>query len=82
MSGTPNIDLCSVRTSFADHATAGQAPLPMEFSRQEYWGGLPFPTPGHLLYPGTEPTSLAFPALAGEFFITSTTWEAPLSNKC
>ena len=30
----------------------------MEFSRQEYWSGLPFPTPGDLPDPGTEPTSL------------------------
>ena len=31
----------------------------MEFSRQEYWSGLPFPTPGDLPHPGTEPMSLA-----------------------
>ena len=36
---------------------AHQAPLSMEFSRQEYWGGLPFPSPGHLPYPGIEPRS-------------------------
>ena len=30
---------------------------PMEFSRQEYWSGLPFPSPGDRLDPGTEPTS-------------------------
>ena len=41
-----------------------------EFSRQEYWSGLSFPTPGDLPYPGTEPESLASPALAGEFFTT------------
>ena len=45
-----------------------QAPLPMEFSRQEYWSGLPFPTPGNLPDPGIEPTSLASPALASGFF--------------
>ena len=33
---------------------AHQAPLSMEFSRQEYWSGLPFPTPGHLPDPGIE----------------------------
>ena len=48
----------------------------MEFSRQEYWSGLPFPTPGHLPDLGIEPASLASPALAGGFFTTSTTWEA------
>ena len=44
-----------------------QDPLSMEFSRQEYWSGLPFPSPGTLLGPGIEPTS---PALAGGFFTT------------
>ena len=37
----------------------------MEFSNQGYWSGLPFPTPGDLLYPGIEATA---PALAGGFF--------------
>ena len=36
---------------------ACQAPLFMEFSRQEYWSGLPFPTPGDLPDPGIEPGS-------------------------
>ena len=35
-----------------------QAPLSMEFSRQEHWNGLPFPPPGDLPDPGIEPTSL------------------------
>ena len=38
--------------------------LSMEFSRQEYWTGLPFPTPGDLPDPGIKPVSLASPALA------------------
>ena len=42
----------------------------MGFSRQEYWSGLPFPSPGDLLDPGIEPTSPVSPALAGEFFTT------------
>ena len=42
-----------------------QAPLSMGFSRQESQSGLPFPTPGDLPKPGTEPESLASPALAG-----------------
>ena len=42
----------------------------MEFSRQEYRSGLPFPTPGDLLDPGIEPTSFVSPALAGGFFTT------------
>ena len=37
---------------------AHQAPMSMEFSRQEYWGGWPFPSPGDLPNPGTEPRSL------------------------
>ena len=45
-------------------------------SRQEYWNGLPCPTPGNLPDPGIEPTSLKSPALAGRFFATSPTWEA------
>ena len=36
----------------------------MEFSRQEYWSGLPFPSPGDLPDPGMETASLASPALA------------------
>ena len=46
---------------------ACQAPLSMGFSRQEYWSGVPFPSPGDLPDPGIEPVS---PALAGEFFTT------------
>ena len=42
-----------------------QAPVPMEFPRQECWSGLPFPTPGDLPGPGVE---LASKALAGGFF--------------
>ena len=41
---------------------AQQAPLSMEFSRQEYWSGLPFPSPGDLPDPGIEPTSPALQA--------------------
>ena len=59
---------------------AHQDPLPMEFSRQEYWSWVPFPTPGDLLNPRIKPTSLASPALAGGFFTTSAIWEA--LNNC
>ena len=48
-------------------SVAHQAPLFMGFPRQEYWGGLPFPSPGDLPSPGTESM---FPALAGGFFTT------------
>ena len=45
-----------------------QVPLSVGFYRQEYWNELPFPPPGDLSNPGTEP--LATPALAGGFFTT------------
>ena len=41
---------------------AHQALLPMGFSRQEYWSGLQFPSPGDLSYPGIEPRSPALQA--------------------
>ena len=67
--------MCSI-VSVAPWTRACQAPLSMEFSKQEYWSSLPFPSPGHLRDLGIEPESLVSPALAGGFFITSTTWEA------
>ena len=45
----------------------------MEFSRQEYGSGLPFPPPGNLPNQGIEPASLVSPALAGRFFTTRAT---------
>ena len=48
---------------------AHRAPLFMEFSRQEYWCKLSFPSPGDLPNPEIEPMSLLPPALAGRFFI-------------
>ena len=56
---------------------ACQAPLSMGFSREEYWSGFPCPSPGELPDPGIKPASLMSPALAGVFFTTSATWEAP-----
>ena len=56
--------LCNPRT------VAHQAPLSMGFSRQEYWSGLPCPSPEDLPNPEIEPASLA---LAGKFFTTSAT---------
>ena len=50
---------------------AHQASLSMGFSRQEYWSGLPFPSPGDLPNPGIEYKSLVSPALAGELFTTA-----------
>ena len=55
-----------VSDSFVTPGTvARQAPLSMKFSRQEYWNGLPFPSPGDVPDPGIEPVS---PGLAGRFF--------------
>ena len=56
-----------------------QALLSLEFSRQPYWSGLPFPAPGDLPNRRMEPTSLVSPALAGGFFTTSTTAAAAKS---
>ena len=53
---------------------AHQAPLSIGFPRQEYWSGLPFPSPGDLPNPKIEPVSLMSPALAGGFLITSATF--------
>ena len=46
---------------------ARQGPLSMQFPRQEYWSGLPFPSLGHLPDAGIEPVS---PAVAGGLFTT------------
>ena len=52
---------------------ACQAPLSIEFSRQEYWSGLPYSPPGDLPDPGIESMSLSSPVLASRFFTTSAT---------
>ena len=51
--------LCRVSFFVTLWTVACQAPLSMEFSRQDYWSRLPFPTPGDLSNPGIEHTSLA-----------------------
>ena len=57
-------------------SVAHQAPLSLEFFRQEYSSRLPFPSPGDLLGPGIEPASPASPELAGRFFTTEP-WRGP-----
>ena len=69
--------LCCVHLSAALSTVVHQALLSMGFSMQVYWGGLSFPLPGDLPNPGIKPVSLNSPALAGGFFTTSTTREAP-----
>ena len=49
-----------VSDSATPESVARQAPLSMEFSRQEYWSGLPFPSPGDLHHPGIELMSSAW----------------------
>ena len=58
---------------------AYQVSLSMEFYRQEYHSGLPFPTPGYLPHPGIKPSSLASSALAGRFFPTDNTQEVTIT---
>ena len=61
-----------------------QAHLSTEFSRQEYWIGLPFPTAGDLLNPETEITLSVSTALAGRLFYQvafPATWEAPYETE-
>ena len=58
-----------------------QAPLSMGFSRQQYWSGLPFPTPGGLPDSGTEPTSPVSSALASGLFTTAPP-RKPLKGVC
>ena len=53
---------------------ACQDPLFMGFFRQEYWRGLPFPSPGDLTHPGIEPAS---PALAGGLLTTEPPGKTP-----
>ena len=54
---------------------SSQAPLSMGFPRQEYWSGLPFPSPGHLPDPGIEPASPMSAALVGGCFTTEPMWK-------
>ena len=58
--------MCQVTSVVSDSVTpwtvASQAPLSMGFSKQEYWSGLPFPSPEDLPNPGIEPGSPALQA--------------------
>ena len=54
---------CLVMSDFVTSRTVScQAPLSVEFSRQEHWSGLPFPSPGDLPNPGIKPRSPALQA--------------------
>ena len=79
----PSVQLLSHARLFVAPWTiiAHQAPMSMGFSRQEYWSGLPLPTPEDLPHPGIEPRSLASPPLAAGFF-TRATREAQIMPRC
>ena len=57
MKSFSHVRLCATPWTVAD-----QAPQSVEFSRKEYWSGLPFPSPGDLPNPGIEPGSPALQA--------------------
>ena len=73
---------CSVMSHVRFFATpwavACQALLAMEFSRQEYWSGLPYPTPGHLPDPGIEPRS---PELQADFLLSEPPGKPPVCQQ-
>ena len=60
---------------------ACQVPLSIEFSRQEYWSGLPFPSPGRLPNRGTEFTFPASSALSGVIFTTEPPGKSRTENE-
>ena len=64
--------LCALCSGMSECVTprtvAHHDPLPMGFSRQEHWTGLPFPPPEGLPNPGVEPKSPVAPCLAGGSF--------------
>ena len=60
--------LSRIRLFATPRTVARPALLSMEFSRQEYWSGLPFPSPGELPDAGIKPVSPVSPALASGFF--------------
>ena len=62
----------TVSDAFVTPWTVAQwAPLSMGFLRQEYWNGLPFPSPGDIFHPGIKPLSPALnPFAKGGFFTT------------
>ena len=75
--------LSHVRLFAAPWNVACQTPLPMEFSRQEYWSELPCPPPGDLPNPGIErasPVTPVSPALVGGFLTTNATCGARTST--
>ena len=78
----PGLSLCAQLLSCVRHfatpwTVSHQAPLSLGFPRQEYWNGLPFPTPGDLPRPGIKPMS---PAFVGGFFTSEPPGKPTLSR--
>ena len=70
--------LTHIRLFVTPWTAAYRAPLSIEFSRQEYWNGLPLPSPRNLPLPGIEPTSVASATLADGLFIYQLShWRSP-----
>ena len=70
----------SVRLFVTPCTVARQVPPLVEFSRQEYWSGLPTPPLGDLPNPRIEPASPVSPTLARGFFTTRATWRWPFDK--
>ena len=68
-----------VRLFAPEWTEAHQAPLSLRFPREEYWSGLPFPSPRDLPNPRIEPRSLVSPVLARWILYHCATWEVPNS---
>ena len=73
--------LSDVRLFVAPWAVACQAALSMEFSRQEYWSRLPFPTLGDLPNPGIDPEAPASPAWQADSLLLHHTFTQKLSGR-
>ena len=70
----PPLPMCSIVSNSATPWTVShEAPLPMEFSRQEYWSGLPCPLPGDFLKERSNPCLTS--TYIDKFFTTRTNWE-------
>ena len=79
--------LSRVRLFATPWTVACQDPLSTGFSRQEYWSGLPFPSPGDLLDPGIEPMSPAYSTFADTFMFWATrenavSWCREVAQSC
>ena len=72
---------CVLQEGRPPRTIAHQSPLPIGFSRQGYWTGLPCPPPGGFLEPEIEPASLTPPCTVGMFFTASTFYKQLFPTK-